>query len=47
MRKAREIASLLKEEIRSGNFLLTEPSAPLRKNTSSKPMKLKEEQENG
>ncbi len=43
MKKAREIANLLKEQITTGEFLLTEPSAELRKNTSTKPMKLKEE----
>ncbi len=43
MKKAREIANILKEQIKSGDFLLTEPSAELRQNTSTKPMKLKEE----
>ena len=44
LRKAREIADLLRNQILSGSFLLTEPVAPLRKNTAVKPMMLKEEQ---
>ena len=44
LRKAREIADLLRNQIVSGSFLLTEPVAPLRKNTAVKPMMLKEEQ---
>ena len=36
---ARKIAGILKEEIRSGHFLLTAPIAPLPINQSMKPMK--------
>jgi len=43
MKKAREIAEKLKQEIISGDFVLSEPSAQLRKNTSVKAMNLKEE----
>lgn len=43
MKKAREIAELLKQQIIAGDFLLTEPSAKLRNNTTGKPLNLKEE----
>lgn len=43
LKKAREIAELLKNEISSGKFLLGEPSGELRKNTATKPLVLKEE----
>ena len=44
MKKAREIADILKDEIIKGEFLLAEPSGKLRTETVVKPLSLKEDE---
>jgi len=41
-RKAREIAEILAAEIRDGTFRLSEPHAPLPRNTAMKPLRIRE-----
>ena len=40
--KAREIAELLKERIRSGRFLLSEPVRPMPAGTATKKLEIRE-----